>query len=368
MANNTSGSERNAPCSTCGKKMKQCPGHWSIPRWLIVALQLAIFTVLIGVVTHQWTVSMLEQREQKAIKNLKMVSHEYAKRHRMYQEQWWLETLPTFTAKEEELFKRRRNLLVEILGKNKNMNDLTRRITTAFPTFLLAYTDGKIVRSAETRTKTDDPNICFIPRDQIGSGHHPSMLYWDISSGSVIMAAIEMPESILPGVLFHELGHALRQRVDQSASATAPTTSDLYISEEVEMHDLEAYVDDAVNGKTYLAAVDGIVEQCHGTHPLDVMGVISSEDLERLDTILGAARVDGRIAGSVIIRHLYILGARAIERSNGGMEKINLAFYEDDKMNDKQPWHFWRLEGPGFVWNYRVLPHVHTFVNISGKA
>jgi hypothetical protein len=57
-----------------------------------------------------------------------------------------------------------------------------------------------------------------------------------------------------------------------------------------------------------------------------------------------------------------------IVKSHGGMEKINLAFYEDDKMNDKQPWHFWRLEGPGFVWNYRVLPHVHTFVNISGKA
>lgn len=57
-----------------------------------------------------------------------------------------------------------------------------------------------------------------------------------------------------------------------------------------------------------------------------------------------------------------------IVKSNGGMEKINLAFYADDKMNDQQPWHFWRLEGPGFVWNYRVLPHVHTFVNISGKA
>jgi hypothetical protein len=57
-----------------------------------------------------------------------------------------------------------------------------------------------------------------------------------------------------------------------------------------------------------------------------------------------------------------------IVKSNGGMEKIHLAFYEDDKMNDKQPWHFWRLEGPGFVWNYRVLPHVHTFVNIAKQA
>ncbi len=57
-----------------------------------------------------------------------------------------------------------------------------------------------------------------------------------------------------------------------------------------------------------------------------------------------------------------------IIKARGGMEKIHLAFYQDMKMNDKKPWHFWRLEGPGFVWNYRVLPHVHTWVNISSKA
>jgi hypothetical protein len=57
-----------------------------------------------------------------------------------------------------------------------------------------------------------------------------------------------------------------------------------------------------------------------------------------------------------------------IIKTNGGMEKIHLGFYEDAKMQDGQPWHFWRLEGPGFVWNYRVLPHVHCYVNISSKT
>jgi hypothetical protein len=57
-----------------------------------------------------------------------------------------------------------------------------------------------------------------------------------------------------------------------------------------------------------------------------------------------------------------------IVKANGGMEKIHLAFYPDKGMKDDQPWHFWRLEGPGFVWNYRVLPHVHTYVNISTKV
>jgi hypothetical protein len=54
-----------------------------------------------------------------------------------------------------------------------------------------------------------------------------------------------------------------------------------------------------------------------------------------------------------------------IVKVGGGMDAINVAFYQDDAKNEKAPWHFWRLEGPGFVWNYRVLPHVHCFVNIA---
>jgi Protein of unknown function (DUF3500) len=57
-----------------------------------------------------------------------------------------------------------------------------------------------------------------------------------------------------------------------------------------------------------------------------------------------------------------------IIKTTGGMEKINLAFYQDGRARDNERWHFWRLEGPGFVWNYRVLPHVHTYVNISSMV
>lgn len=55
-------------------------------------------------------------------------------------------------------------------------------------------------------------------------------------------------------------------------------------------------------------------------------------------------------------------------KANGGMEKVHLAFYANADGDEKQPWHFWRLEGPGFVWNYRVLPHVHTFVHIASPT
>lgn len=56
-----------------------------------------------------------------------------------------------------------------------------------------------------------------------------------------------------------------------------------------------------------------------------------------------------------------------IVKANGGMEKISLAFYKDGTTSQKEPWAYWRLEGPGFVWSFRALPHIHTFVNISSK-
>jgi hypothetical protein len=57
-----------------------------------------------------------------------------------------------------------------------------------------------------------------------------------------------------------------------------------------------------------------------------------------------------------------------ILKANGGLDKIHLAYYRENKANDNERWHFWRLEGPGFVWNYRVLDHVHCYVNIAASA
>jgi Protein of unknown function (DUF3500) len=53
-------------------------------------------------------------------------------------------------------------------------------------------------------------------------------------------------------------------------------------------------------------------------------------------------------------------------RRNGGLERIHLGFFRDANSNyPAGQWNFWRLEGPGFVWNYRVLEHVHCYVNIA---
>jgi hypothetical protein len=62
----------------------------------------------------------------------------------------------------------------------------------------------------------------------------------------------------------------------------------------------------------------------------------------------------------------------SVIKESGGMDKLQFAFFSDKwegaETNEKQPWSFWRIEGPGFIWNFRVLPHVHTYVNIAAKV
>ena len=59
----------------------------------------------------------------------------------------------------------------------------------------------------------------------------------------------------------------------------------------------------------------------------------------------------------------------AVIKETGGLDKLQFAFFTEDyegaKTSERQPWSFWRIEGPGFIWNFRVLPHVHTYVNIK---
>jgi hypothetical protein len=54
-------------------------------------------------------------------------------------------------------------------------------------------------------------------------------------------------------------------------------------------------------------------------------------------------------------------------KATGGMEKIAMAFYTEGRVSEKEPWTYWRLEGPGFVWSFRALPHIHTFVHVNSK-
>ncbi len=56
-----------------------------------------------------------------------------------------------------------------------------------------------------------------------------------------------------------------------------------------------------------------------------------------------------------------------IVKESGGVEKLNMAFYQKGDLGSDKVWDIWRVEGPTFVWHFRGAPHVHAYINIGHR-
>lgn len=57
--------------------------------------------------------------------------------------------------------------------------------------------------------------------------------------------------------------------------------------------------------------------------------------------------------------------AMEILKATGGIDKLHMAFYQQDDLEKDNVWDIWRVEGPAFVWHFRGAPHVHAYINIG---
>ena len=58
----------------------------------------------------------------------------------------------------------------------------------------------------------------------------------------------------------------------------------------------------------------------------------------------------------------------AILKASGGVERLHMAFYQQDDLDDDKVWDIWRIEGPTMVWHFRGAPHVHAYIHIGMKT
>ena len=55
-------------------------------------------------------------------------------------------------------------------------------------------------------------------------------------------------------------------------------------------------------------------------------------------------------------------------KTQGGLDRCSIAFFESDDVGNDRVWDTWRLEGPSFVWHFRGDPHVHVWVNVADDS
>jgi len=64
-------------------------------------------------------------------------------------------------------------------------------------------------------------------------------------------------------------------------------------------------------------------------------------------------------------RESDVAEAMTIIKEGGGLDKIHIAFYQDNDLGNDRVWDRWKLEGPSMSWYFRGSPHVHTWVNVA---
>ena len=57
-----------------------------------------------------------------------------------------------------------------------------------------------------------------------------------------------------------------------------------------------------------------------------------------------------------------------ILKAGGGIDKLHMAFYQQEDLLEDKEWDIWRVEGPSLVWHFRGAPHVHAYINIGAKS
>ncbi len=94
-----------------------------------------------------------------------------------------------------------------------------------------------------------------------------------------------------------------------------------------------------------------------GSFPGVNVGTLASDQKELVESVLKTLLAPYREQD---VKEVF-----RILKATGGLNKLHMAFYQEDDLDDDKVWDIWRVEGPSFVWHFRGAPHVHAYINIG---
>jgi len=323
--------ERNARCKKCGKKMKDCEGH--VPKWafwLGGVMLLLIMLSVIFYVHHLWHTQ--ERREIKTQGN--KLFADYLALHSA-PDKWWVYSYSPQEPKMETVNKLRaqRDLLEGFLRDYKNSrpplsSEIAEKFSKIFVSIFYQGISHSIgLASEKFLSENSGFEVCFIPWKQLEKFSFPSKLYYRDDWNAVMIAALEWPRPIFAGLVFHELGHALRFG-QEAPGAKAPQNSDEWVAEETTMHDLESSVINASTNEKFFSFIDAFLAKAGGENFAEVISLLSADNLRQLDEICEARNCGQEAADIILGQYLFSFGSRLIDKTlpekNRLAEKIRL--------------------------------------------
>lgn len=313
---------RNERCPVCGEKNKNCTcsPRKSIRLYVVgvVAMAIVAMTLLSRSRNPEApTPAAKPAHTEASMAPLRTVLNKYLEQHTA-QDAWWLVANNNADmAAENQQMERRRQEIIDVLAKYRDVSPLTKQISTAFTRFAMSMTIGNatVMHGSEKKIeefKNSDMEIAFIPKQE--EGRHPAALYYDATQRKLAMYAVNWPKRLFAGLIYHELGHGLAHKQGK-ASALALDGSDLWIEEELEMHELEDVVIDKASDGAYFTALDRILDQQPSATWRDAVLNLTLADMQRLDTVLECRNAGPIPANTLGAQYMFAVGSRFIARS-----------------------------------------------------
>lgn len=211
----------------------------------------------------------------------------------------------------------------QLLSKYVGVSVLAREIRERFTSLHISeFRDGiavtNFISNEEAEEHVENPGserkleVSIVPiiQRQKYQGTFPSNLYYRSEWGAVMVTGVVIPDVFLAALLYHEMGHALRHR-QGAPSSTAPANSDIWIWEEIEMHELEHHVLDSAVGGQLSKLYDEILARRSSDTDL-ISRHVKIDDLIRFDQMFNLEKTGRELVGVYLAQFETGLRLRAV--------------------------------------------------------
>lgn len=262
------------------------------------------------------------------------IVEQYFKMHTQYSDGWWLRRvnndnpLPIISMTENY-----RSIIQNDLRRFAPVSPLAGSISKLFSTqhisvFYRGVSVAFFAGDGVPQISLGSQEICFIPQDE--SDAQPSVLYYRPDWGALMISAIGYPPKVFAALVFHELGHAKRHKIDKANSAFEKGGTDVWIEEEVAMHELEADILNAASEGKFYAYIDNLVQGASSFQ--EAIYQLRLKDLVKLDEIIGCSECGIKVSNLMMAQYFMSIGMRHFKQEkvvNERQKRIELYRFID---------------------------------------
>ena len=261
------------------------------------------------------------------------IMHTYLKLHEGKVDSFWLYGTESFNQQGDKMKKKLDHLSL-LMKKSAGVSPLATQLYRETKKVQLSkFANGASLKFFNGKFEDlgkDTIEICMIPMDQyqIYRQKIPAALWYRKDWKALMITAIDFSDAFLTALVYHEMGHWLRHKQGAS-SATAMTGSDSFISEEVEMHELEYKVLNFFSKGKLKKLMKSICARSKSKeNPKDALNYVTRDDLVAFDVMLGTVDAGQRTIGTYGAQFLTSVGLECInQNTNSDQAKAKIKYY-----------------------------------------